>query len=201
MPGTITPASVNCAHRMSGRYNWVVAATTRFTIEDFERLPAELAHHRELVDGELVDVSGNVPAHNFLKDLLIELLGPHVCERKLGKIISEREFKFGDDAHGPDVSLIGPDKIPSIQRRRVQLFVPDLAIEIVSDNDSFTSLMKKAERYRKSGTREVWILSQETREAFVKSEERRALLSDQDFFESPQIPGFRIRLGELFDRA
>jgi Uma2 family endonuclease len=178
-----------------------VAATTRLTIEDFERLPAELAHNHELVDGELVDVSGNMPAHNFLRDLLVVLLGPHVGERKLGKIISEQEFKFGDNAHGPDVSLIGSDKVPLIQRRRVQLFVPDLAIEIVSDNDSFISLMKKAERYRKCGTREVWVLSQETREAFVKSDERRALLSDQDFFESPQILGFRIRLGELFERA
>jgi len=178
-----------------------VAATTRFTIEDFERLPAELAHNHELVDGELVDVSGNMPAHNFLRDLLVEVLGPHVRERRLGKIISEQEFKFGENAHGPDVSLIGSVKVPLIQRRRVQLFVPDLAIEIVSDNDSFISLMKKAERYRKCGTREVWVLSQETREAFVKSDERRALLSDQDFFESPQILGFRIRLGELFERA
>ena len=179
----------------------VVAATTRFTIEDFERLPDELAHNHELVDGELVDVSGNMPAHNSLKDLLVELLSPHVRERRLGKIISEQEFQFGDNAHGPDVSLIASDKLPLIQRRRVQLFVPDLAIEIVSDNDSFISLMKKADRYRKCGTREVWILSQETREAFVKAGERRALLSDEDFFESPLIPGFRIRLGELFDRA
>ena len=179
----------------------LVAATTKFTIEDFERLPDDLAHYHELVDGELVDVSGNMPSHNLLRDLLVELLAPHVRERKLGMIISEQEFKFGDNAHGPDVSLIGPDKLHLIQRKRVQLFVPDLAIEIVSDNDSFTSLMKKAERYRKFGTREVWVFSQETRETFVKSEERRALLSDQDFFESPQIPGFRIRLGELFDRV
>ena len=178
-----------------------MAATTRFTIEDFERLPDELAHNHELVDGELVDVSGNMPSHNRLRDLLVRLLAPPVEEQARGLIISEQEFQFGDNAHGPDVSLIGGDKLPLIQRRRVQLFVPDLAIEIVSDNDSFISLMKKADRYRKCGTREVWILSQETREAFVKADDRRALLSDEDFFESPLIPGFRVRLGELFDRA
>jgi hypothetical protein len=48
------------------------------TIEDFERLPDALALNHELVDGELVDVSGNTPIHNrlrgqhFAPDLAIE---------------------------------------------------------------------------------------------------------------------------------
>jgi len=41
-----------------------VAITTGITIEEFERLPDALAKNRELVNGELVDVSGNTPAHN-----------------------------------------------------------------------------------------------------------------------------------------
>jgi len=35
--------------------------------------------------------------------------------------------------------------------RRVQRFVPDLAIEIVSRNDKFDYVMEKAGRYRKCG--------------------------------------------------
>jgi hypothetical protein len=38
-----------------------LATTTSLTIDDFERLPAEAVRHRELVDAELVDVSGNNP--------------------------------------------------------------------------------------------------------------------------------------------
>ena len=38
------------------------------TIEDFEQLPSEAAKNRELVGGELVDVSGNTPRHNQLRD-------------------------------------------------------------------------------------------------------------------------------------
>jgi len=79
--------------------------------------------------------------------------------------------------------------------------VPDLAIEVVSERDSFNSLMIKATRYRECGTREVWVFSKETRQAFVLSEARQAILGEDAFFESPLIPGFRIRLGELFDRA
>lgn len=178
-----------------------MAVTTGITIEEFERLPDALAHNHELVNGELVDVSGNTGYHNSLRDLLIVLLTPVVNEQKLGKIISEQEFDFDGNAHGPDVALIGPSKIPLFDRkRRVQRFVPDLAIEIESQNDTFGSLTGKAARYRKCGTKEVWVLSPDTRQAFVQSEERQVILDEDQMFESNVLPGFSIRLGELFDR-
>ena len=61
--------------------------------------------------------------------------------------------------------------------------------------------MQKAVRYRKCGTKEVWILCADTRQAFVLSEDRQAFSSDDDMFESKLIPGFRIRLADLFDQA
>jgi hypothetical protein len=43
------------------------------------------------------------------------------------------------------VSLIGHGKTRLIERgKRVQRFIPDLAIEIVSANGTFTKLMEKA---------------------------------------------------------
>lgn len=177
-----------------------MAIITGITIEEFERLPYALAHNRELVNGELVDVSGNTPAHNRLRDYLVRLIVPPVEDRGLGIIISEQEFQFGDNAHGPDVAMIGADKLPLLDRkRRVQLFVPDLAIEIVSQRDTFTSLVEKAERYRKCGVKEVWILDQDNRKAFVLSGERQAILNEDDAFESKLIPGFSVLLKALFD--
>ena len=100
------------------------------------------------------------------------------------------------------MSFIGASKLHLIDRkRRVQLFVPDLAIEIVSENDRFKFLMQKAARYRKCGTKEAWVLSPDTREAFVRSEDRKMILGDQDLFESKLIPGFSIRLADLFDQV
>jgi len=179
-----------------------MATATGITIEEFERLPDALAHNHELVNGELVDVSGNTGYHNSLRDFLVELLRPFARVRNLGKILSEQEYDFDGNAHGPDVTFIGAAKLHLFDgKRRVQLFVPDLAIEIVSTNDTLKSLMEKAIRYRKCGTKEVWILSADTRQAFVLSEDRRAFLGDDDMFESRLIPGFAIRLGDLFDQA
>jgi Uma2 family endonuclease len=171
------------------------------TIDDFEKLPDELAHYHELVDGELVDVSGNTPDHNQLRDLLIAMLFFYVKERKLGRVVGEQEYQFGANAHGPDVTFLGPEKARLLDRkRRVQRFVPDLAIEIVSENDPFVKLVKKVNRYRQCGTREAWILDIETRRAFLFSENGDANLDENGIFASRQIPGFSIRLGDLFDQ-
>jgi Uma2 family endonuclease len=179
-----------------------MASATGITIEEFEQLPDALAHNHELVDGELVDVSGNTADHNSLRDFLVVLLRPYVREHKLGKVISEQEFDFDGNAHGPDVAFVGAEKLHLIDgRRRVQRFVPDLAIEIVSENDKHRSLMKKSARYRKCGTKEVWVLDPETRKAVVLSEEREVILQDDRMFESKLIPGFSIRLADLFDGA
>jgi Uma2 family endonuclease len=179
-----------------------MAVATGITIEEFEKLPDALAHNHELVDGELIDVSGNTANHNSLRDLLVVLLAPYVKERRLGKILSEQEFDFNDNAHGPDVAFIRAEKVDLIEGRlRVQRFVPDLAIELVSENDRFHFLMKKVARYRECGTKEVWVLDLEMRRAYVESADRLVILKDDQMFESKLIPGFSIRLGELFDQA
>jgi Uma2 family endonuclease len=171
------------------------------TIDDFERLPHELAYYHELVDGELVDVSGNTLGHNLLRDLLVGLLLSYVNEHKLGRVVGEQEYDFDGNAHGPDVTFFGPEKLKLCNDKlRVQRFVPDLAIEIVSENDSFKKLVKKADRYRKCGTKEVWIFDIDSRKAFVFSEALNAILDESGSFKSSLIPGFSIRLGDLFDR-
>jgi Uma2 family endonuclease len=174
---------------------------TGLTIDDFERLPDDLAHNHELVDGQLVYVSGNTGEHNSLRDCTIALLWPHVKQHNLGKVLSEQEYQFGSNAHGPDVSFFGAEKALLYDRsRRVQRFVTDLAIEIVSQNDKFEALMKKARRYRNCGTKEVWIFSIALREAYVLSEKQDALLDENQCFRSDLIPGFSIRIGDLLDR-
>jgi Uma2 family endonuclease len=170
------------------------------TIEEFERLPDALARNHELVNGELVDVSGNTGYHNRLRDRLIRILTPLVEGPNLGMMISEQEFNFDGNAHGPDVALIGAAKVHLFDpNRRAQLFVPDLAIEIVSQNDTFRSIVGKAARYRKCGTKEVWVLDPGTRQAIGLIEDRQVFLSDDQKFEPTQIPGFSIRLADLFD--
>jgi Uma2 family endonuclease len=176
-------------------------AVSPLSIEDFEQLPDQLAVNHELVDGKLVDVSGNTLIHNRLRDAFISLLRDYVRKNRLGEIVSEQEFDFGGNAHGPDVSFFGPDKLQLCEtKRRVQRFVSDLAIEIVSEDDTFKKLVKKVDRYRKCGTKEAWIIDPDSRTAFLYSDALDAILRENGDFESSLIPGFSIRLGDLFDQ-
>jgi Uma2 family endonuclease len=83
--------------------------------------------------------------------------------------------------------------------KRVQRFVPDLAIEIVSDYQPFKDLIRKKDRYRKCGTAEVWIVSPESREIYLYSEQGNRILGADEDLTSPLFPGFQIRAGQIFE--
>ena len=177
-----------------------MATSTLLTIDDFERLPAEMAENHELVNGELVDVSGNTPEHIYIRDYFFELVAPLVRQHRLGKVCTEQEYDFLGNAHGPDVSFYGIEKVPFVQRkRRVQRFVPDLAVEIASQSDTYEGLLAKKQRYLDAGTKEVWLISPETREIAIFPQGR--ILRGCDELSTPLIPGFLITVDRFFEGA
>jgi Uma2 family endonuclease len=176
-----------------------MVTSTALTIDDFERLPADVAENHELVDGELIDVSGNTLGNNRLRDLIIILLGPIIKAGGLGFIVAEQEYDFLGNVHGPDVSFFGPAKQPLRNfKRRVQRFVPDLAIEIASDSDTFSGLLRKKERYLAAGVLEVWLISAETQEIMIFTKDRISRLDGTGLLTTDLLPGVAIHLEELF---
>jgi len=176
-----------------------VAATTSLTIDDFERLPADAVQQRELVDGELIDVSGNTPRHNKIRDRLLSRLMAWAEAQAAGEVISEQEYDFLGNAHGPDVSFFGPEKQVLLDLdKRVQRFVPDLAIEVASASDTYNSLLRKKARYRRAGTTEVWLISAENAEIAIYGPDRDRILRAGDTLSSEVLPGFAIAVNDLF---
>ena len=81
----------------------------------------------------------------------------------------------------------------------MQRFVPDLAVEVISANDSASSLLRKKDRYRSCGTEEVWIISPETREVLVYSERGNRILGEDAELATELIPGFQLLVRDLFE--
>ncbi|MGI8991967.1 MAG: Uma2 family endonuclease [Bryobacteraceae bacterium] len=178
----------------------MAAATIGLTIDDFEKLSDEDAHYKELINGELIDVSGNNPQHNLLRDELGSVMKAWAGKRNLGMVITEQEYDFGGNAHGPDVTFFRKEKLPLLQlKRRVQRFVPDLAIEIASPNDTYSSLMSKIRRYRACGVEEVWLFTHDPVQAEVFSARRNAIYFENDVFDPTPLEGFSIPLRDLFE--
>lgn len=111
---------------------------------------------------------------------------------------SSQEFDFLGNAHGPDVSVMGPAKAALLDLdRRVQRFVPDLAIEVSSQSDTYEGLLAKKARYLKSGTAEVWPFSFRTRELAIYGAHRSLTLRGADAITTDLMPGFSITVDEL----
>ena len=177
-----------------------MALTTSLTIEDFERLPSQEAENHELVDGELVDVSGNTPIHNIVRDRLGHLLEAWLSGRDLGLVIAEQEYDFFGNAHGPDLSFFSKEKRGLLDMyKRVQRFVPDLVIEIASPNETYNWLIGKKQRYLRAGTKEVWLISAENREIALYAAGRFECLDEGDVLKSQVLAGFELSLTPLFE--
>src|SRR4051794_32132932 len=175
-----------------------MATNTLLTIDDFERLPAEVAENHELVEGALIDVSGNTPRHNYLRDRLLAFLLP-LTRHQAGSVIAGQEYDFHGNAHGPDVSFFGAAKQSLLDLdKRVQRFVPDLAIEIASASDTYEGLLIKKDRYLQSGTVEVWLISPRTHQIAIYTHDRVLTLQGQGQITTALLPGLSIDLAELF---
>ena len=83
--------------------------------------------------------------------------------------------------------------------KRVQRFVPDLAIEIASPNDTYLGMQRKKDRYLSAGTQEVWLISTETREIVVYTQTAVSVYRAPDAIATSLLPGITISLAELFE--
>src|SRR5205814_102230 len=134
---------------------------------------------------------GNSARHNNMRDELIAILRPLVKRRKLGMVIAEQEYDFLGNAHGPDVAFFGSEKLRLLDPdKRVQRFVPDLAIEIAGLSNTYEDLLRKKNRYLKAGTQEVWIMSPWNREIAVYSKAGNRILTGADQLSTELLPGF-----------
>jgi Uma2 family endonuclease len=94
----------------------------------------------------------------------------------------------------PPRASTSPNRGGEDDDKRVQRFVPDFVVEIVSPNNTFTSLIRKKDRYLR-------LVSTDDRSVYVYSNTRRAILVGNDELSTPLIPGFAITVEDLFNQA
>src|SRR3954447_13871210 len=95
----------------------MATTTAPLTIDDFERLPDEEVKNRELVDGVLVDVSGNTLIHNIIRGVVFTFFRDWAAKNG-GCAVTEQEYDFAGNVHGPDVTYFGPAKVALAEKRK-----------------------------------------------------------------------------------
>lgn len=161
----------------------------------------------ELVRGELVEVPGAGYPHARLGRALLLLLHPFVVEHDLGEAFPDGLAyiiaREPDTIRVPDVSFISKERLPEEDMEGFVPFAPDLAVEIVSPTDRAEEVYGKVREYLEAGTRTVWIFWPRYRSitAYVPGEDPRELAEDDELDGGEVLPGFRMRVAELFRMA
>ena len=105
----------------------------------------------------------------------------------------------------PDLSFIGWDRFPGGQlpEDRVCQVAPDLIVEILSKGNTQLEMEQKLNDYFEARVRLVWYIDPRSRTASVyTARQQMTTIDSSGYFDGGGVlPGFKLRLGELFERA
>lgn len=182
-----------------------MAVTQLMTAEQFQEMPDDPGKRYELVNGEVVEVPFASHNHGRIAMALAYLLETFVRDHDLGEVLGDGNgfiiTRGPDSVRGPDISFITKERMPEEAFESVIPFAPDLAVEIVSPSDRANEVSEKVEQYLSSGVRLVWVLWPPTRSVnvFGDGSVNGVFHEDDELDGGDVLPGFRIRVGELFD--
>lgn len=159
----------------------------------------------ELIDGIPVEMEMSTQSEAVAFDLAA-MLRAFVNQHRLGRVFGSN---VGFSAfpgrpklfRKPDAMFFaGQYPIQSLPDR-VLTIAPDLAVEVVSPENSANEIDEKVELYRSAGVKLIWVIYPKTVKAYVhrlngttSEVGRDGILDGEDV-----VPGFQCRIAELFE--
>ncbi len=158
----------------------------------------------ELIDGVLHDFPPGGQRHGDTAVRLSSRLSLFVDQNDLGRVYdSQSGFRLDpDNCLSPDVSFVSKERIPLLVPDPDKFLqgAPNLAIEILSPNDSWPQIHRKIAVYIRFGTRLAWAIHPKTKVARVYpgSFEFITLRHPFELTGGTVLPDFKINASELF---
>ena len=159
------------------------------------------SHRHELIKGELLTMPLVKYEHMRVTANLTIILGQYVKANRLGIVGAEGGYKLESDPDtvlGPDISFVASHRI-SLSPEGYHSGPPDLAVEVLSPGDRRGRVEHKLSLYLESGTRSVWLVNPRRRTVeLIRSTGERRLLHEDDELVDDTVPGFRVKVSEIF---
>ena len=170
------------------------------TVEEFENLPDSPNRH-ELIKGELLTMNPPKSLHGRVVINLAIILGQHIKANRLGVVYAESGYHLERDPDtvlGPDMSFLSGEHIDEADDGYYQ-GPPDLAIEVLSPSNRKSYVERKLAIYLERGTKSVWLVNPRRRTVeVVSSPNDRRILHEEDELVDDTVPGFRVKVSEIF---
>lgn len=176
-----------------------------WTEEALQSLPEDGFIH-EVVDGELVMSPKNDFFHGRICMRLSAALHAFVVEHRLGAVLDSSTgfWMKNRNCRAPDISFITRERLERLgfkpSERKFFPGAPDLAVEILSPNNTRAEIDARLRDFFSSGTQLVWIINPDTESVEVcRSIQARELIGSGGFLNGDQLlPGFKFPIGDLF---
>jgi Uma2 family endonuclease len=179
-----------------------MAIQKTMTVEEFEEyanLPENADLRLEFIDGEMIEVPSNAYSSE-INALIMWQLGNHVYPRGLGHITGEGGgYKVAGARLAPDAAFVSKARQGKLDRQGYNSVAPDLAIEVMSPTDKDSDLEKKLKKYAEAGT-VAWVFYPDTRlvKVHIPGQPEKTLGSDETLEGGEVLPGFTLRIGDIF---
>lgn len=172
------------------------------TADDLLAMP-EGDTKRELVRGELIEMSPSGGPHGILSFDIAFLISSRSDARERGVITVEGAgyilFRNPDTVRAPDVGYLSNERYGDTTKEGYFQVAPDLAVEIMSPNDSGEEILEKIGEYLEAGTKLVVVLYPKLRNIMTHTNERVQKLGLDDTLDlSPIIPGLTLPVRDIF---
>lgn len=173
------------------------------TAEEFAKMPSDGKKY-DLVKGRLVEVCRPKYIHGKLQAELAYFFTAYVRPNDLGAVLTEAGHILArnpDTVRGPDVAFISKARLATQEPTGFIPGGPDLAVEIISQNDTVGEVMDKLKEYFRAGTRLVMVVYLNTQQVYVYEGSMtnvRIVDIDGTLDGGEVLPGFELPLRDLF---
>jgi len=170
------------------------------TAEEFMNFDDD-SHRHQLIKGELLTMPLPKRFHGRVAANLTMLLLQHAKANRLGDVQAESGYKVESDPDtvlGPDVSFISQERVDRSDDGYYD-GPPDLVVEVLSPGDRKSYVERKLSIWLETGTRSVWLVNPRRRTVeVISSMSDRRMLHEDDELVDDTIPGFRVKVSEIF---
>lgn len=172
------------------------------TAEELERFPDDDFRY-ELVQGRVIRMSPVGYRHGDIVMQFGALLRQHVRARRLGSVVTEVGFKLAsnpDTVRAPDLAFLKRERIPTPAPRGFWSGVPDLAVEVLSPDDTPAEIRTRVDEYLAHDVPVVVVIDADAQTATTYRGGRAQVLGVDDELDlCDVVDGFRCGIREIFD--
>lgn len=188
----------------------MVIQTQALSLEEYIRRYEEEGAF-EIIAGEWRKIIPPVMIHGWIIRTLMRVLDEFCRTHKLGEIITESPYVLTYDANWvkgsrvPDLMFFAQDRWQAYLeatanwKNKPFAIMPDLVIEVLSNDDMFSTFNSTLRLYEADGVRLIWVIDPHKKTVDVYEAGQRQALSEADTLNGGAVlPNLEISLTSLF---